>query len=111
MVLLQTNDAWLISPALNLNNIVNIPVLSFYSRGEFSGPKLQLFVSTTYSGSGTPNISDWTEITTANFPTPPGNATTTWTLSDNIDLTAYKAAPVVYIAFRYTSSSVLGAAR
>jgi len=107
----QTNDAWLISPALNLNSIVNIPVLSFYSRGEFSGPKLQLFVSTTYSGSGIPNISDWTELTTANFPTPPGNATTTWTLSDNIDLTAYKAAPVVYIAFRYTSSSVLGAAR
>jgi len=107
----QANDAWLISPALNLNGIVNIPVLSFYSRGEFSGPKLQLFVSTTYSGNGVPNISNWTELTTANFPTPPGNATTTWTLSDNIDLSDYKAAPVVYIAFRYTSSSVLGAAR
>ena len=101
----QTNDAWLISPALNLNSIVNIPVLSFYSRGEFSGPKLQLFVSTTYSGSGVPNISDWTEITTANFPTPPGSPTTTWTLSDNIDLSAYKAAPVLYIAFRYTSTA------
>jgi len=106
----QTNDAWLISPALNLNNIVNIPVLSFYSRGEFSGPKLQLYVSTTYSGSGTPNIADWTEIN-GNFPTPPGTATTSWTLSDNIDLSAYKTAPVVYIAFRYTSSPVLNAAR
>jgi hypothetical protein len=106
----QTNDAWLISPALNLNGIVNIPVLSFYSRGEFSGPKLQLFVSTTYSGSGIPNIADWTELN-GNFPTPPGSATTTWTFSDNIDLSAYKSAPVVYIAFRYTSSPALNAAR
>ena len=106
----QTDDAWLISPALNLNGIVNIPVLSFYSRGEFSGPKLQLYVSTTYNGSGVPNLADWTEIN-GNFPTPPGIATTTWTLSDNIDLSAYKAAPKVYIAFRYTSSSVLNAAR
>jgi len=107
----QTNDAWLISPALNLNSIVNIPVLSFYSRGEFSGPKIQLFVSTTYDGSSVPNIANWTEITTANFPTPPGSATTAWTLSDNIDLSAYKSAPAVYIAFRYTSSSALNAAR
>jgi|GEM_PF-824159 len=107
----QTNDAWMISPALNLNNIVNLPVLSFYSRGEFSGPKLQLYVSTSYSGNGVPNISDWTEITTANFPTPTGSATTTWTLSDNIDLSAYKSAPKIYIAFRYTSSAVLNAAR
>lgn len=106
----QTDDAWLISPPLNLNNIVNIPVLSFYSRGEFSGPKLQLYVSTTYNGSGVPNLADWTEIE-GNFPTPPGSATTNWTFSDNIDLSAYKAAPKVYIAFRYTSSPALNAAR
>jgi len=106
----QTNDAWLISPALNLNNIVNLAVLSFYSRGEFNGPKLQLYVSTTYDGSSVPNLADWTELN-GNFPTPPGAATTTWTFSDNIDLSAYKAAAKVYIAFRYTSSSVLNAAR
>jgi trimeric autotransporter adhesin len=106
----QTNDAWLISPALNLNNIVNLAVLSFYSRGEFTGPKLQLYVSTTYDGSSVPNPADWTELN-GNFPTPPGTATTTWTFSDNIDLSAYKAAPKVYIAFRYTSSAALNAAR
>ena len=106
----QTNDAWLISPALNLNNIVNLAVLSFYSRGEFSGPKLQLFVSTTYDGSSVPNLADWTELN-GNFPTPSGSATTTWTFSDNIDLSLYKSAPKVYIAFRYTSSAALNAAR
>ena len=100
----QTNDAWLISPALNLNNITNLAVLSFYSRGEFSGPKLQLYVSTSYDGSSVPNLADWTELN-GNFPTPPGTATAAWTLSDNIDLSAYKAVPVVYIAFRYTSTA------
>ncbi len=58
----------------------------------------------------TPNLADWTELN-GNFPTPPGSATTTWTLSDNIDLSAYKSAPQVYIAFRYTSSPALNAAR
>jgi hypothetical protein len=107
----QTNEAWLISPVLNLSGIVNMPVLSFYSRGEFSGPLLKLYVSTTYDGVSVPNVSGWTEITNANFPTPPGAATTAWTLSDNIDLSAYKAASNVRIAFVYTSSSALGAAR
>ncbi|MFD2921663.1 choice-of-anchor D domain-containing protein [Terrimonas rubra] len=107
----QTNEAWLISPVLNLSGIVNMPVLSFYSRGEFSGPLLKLYVSTTYDGVSVPNVANWTEITNANFPTPPGAATTAWTLSDNIDLSAYKAASNVRIAFVYTSSSALGAAR
>jgi hypothetical protein len=106
----QTDDAWLISPALNLNNIVNLPVLSFYSRGEFNGPKLRLYVSTTYDGSSVPDLGDWTELA-GNFPTPPGKATTVWTLSDNIDLSAYKSAAKLYIAFRYTSSPELNGAR
>ncbi len=106
----QTNDAWLISPAMNLNSIVNLAVLSFYSRGEFTGQKLQLYVSTTYDGSSIPNLADWTELN-GNFPTPPGSPTTTWTLSDNIDLSAYKSATRVYIAFRYISSPALNAPR
>lgn len=107
----QADTAWLISPSLDLSHIVNMPVLSFYSRGEFTGPKLQLFVSTDYDGSGNPNNFTWTEITNANFPTPPGTATTTWTLSDNIDLSPYKSSPKVYLAFKYTSSALVNAAR
>lgn len=107
----QTNEAWLISAPLNLTGIVNTPVLSFYSRGEFSGPVLQLYVSTDYDGSSSPSTATWTEITNANFPIPPGGATSIWTLSDNIDLSAYKSSPVVFIAFKYTSSPALNAAR
>lgn len=107
----QTNEAWLISPALHLNNMVHMPVLSFYSRGEFSGPLLQLYVSTDYDGSSNPETATWTEITNAYFPTPPGSATTEWTLSDNIDLSAYTNAGKLYIAFKYTSSPAQNAAR
>lgn len=107
----QTNEAWLISAPLNLTGIVNTPVLSFYSRAEFSGPLLQLYVSTDYDGSSSPTTATWTEITNANFPTPPGGPTSIWTLSDNIDLSAYKSSPVVYIAWKYTSSAAVNAAR
>jgi hypothetical protein len=107
----QTNEAWLISPALNVSNMEHMPVLSFYSRGEFNGPLLQVLVSTDYNGSGSPATATWTEISNAHFPTPPGSATTEWTFSDNIDLSAYKSAAKFYIAFRYTSSPALHAAR
>lgn len=107
----QTNEAWLISPVLNLSGFVNMPVLSFYSRGEFNGPLLKLYVSTNHDGVSLPGTATWTEITNANFPTPPGSATSAWTLSDNIDLSAYKALANVRIAFVYTSSAALGAAR
>jgi hypothetical protein len=107
----QTNEAWLISAPLQLAGIVNKPVLSFYSRAEFSGPVLQLYVSTDYDGSGSPATATWTEITNANFPTPPGGPTSIWTLSDNIDLSAYKSSPKVFIAWKYTSSTALNAAR
>ena len=100
------NEDWLISPNLAIGG-TNIPVLSFYSRAEFSGPSLQLLVSTNYSGSGNPNLATWTTLN-ANFPTVGSN---TWTLSDNISLAAYKSSPTVYIAFKYTSSPALGAAR
>lgn len=107
----QSNEAWLISPVLNLVGFANMPVLSFYSRGEFTGPLLKLFVTTNYDGVSAPTSATWTEITNANFPTPPGSATSAWTLSDNIDLSAYKGVPNVRIAFVYTSSVALGAAR
>lgn len=100
------NEDWLISPALNLGSGFNIPVLRFWSRTEFSGPAIQVLVSTNYSGSGNPNSATWT-VLPAILPVQAGN---TWTLTDNLDLSAYKTAGV-YIAFKYTSSPASGAAR
>lgn len=100
------NEDWLISPALNLSNGFNIPVLRFWSRTEFSGPPIQVLVSTNYSGSGNPNAATWTVLPAIL----PVQASNTWTLTDNLDLSAYKTSGV-YIAFKYTSSTASGAAR
>lgn len=99
------NSDWLISPNLSIGS-QNLPVLRFWSRGEFAGPTLQLLVSTNYNGSGNPNLATWTPLT-AYFP-PLNN---TWTLTDGIDLSAYKSSPSVYVAFKYLSSVDDGAAR
>ncbi len=100
------NEDWLISPALNLSTGFNIPVLRFWSRTEFSGPAIQVLASTNYSGIGNPNAATWS-VLPVNLP---GQATNSWTLSDNIDLSAFKTGNV-YIAFKYTSSVANGAAR
>ena len=99
------NEDWLISPALLINSL-NLPVLSFYSRGEFTGPSLQVLISTDYDGSSNPNTGTWTDLQ-ANFPA----LTNTWTLTDGINLTSFKSFPKIYIAFKYISSAELGAAR
>jgi gliding motility-associated-like protein len=93
------NEDWLISPALNLS-AMNYAVLSFWTRSAFSGDKLQLKVSTNYSGTGNPALATWTTID-GKFPE---TASDIWTKSGNIDLTAYKASPV-YIAFVYNSTT------
>ena len=93
------NEDWLISPELNLSSMT-YAVLSYWTRSAFDGAKLQLKVSTNYSGIGNPNLATWTTIE-GKFPEPNSDI---WTKSDFIDLTAYKAQPV-YVAFVYTSTS------
>ena len=99
------NEDWLISPSLSVGSL-NLPIFSFYSRGEFAGPSLQLLISTDYDGSSNPNSATWTDLQ-ANFPA----LTNTWTFTDGINLTSFKSFPKIYIAFKYTSSPELGAAR
>ncbi|MGZ8544541.1 MAG: endonuclease/exonuclease/phosphatase family protein, partial [Flavisolibacter sp.] len=101
----QENEDWLISPPLSIGSL-NLPVLRFWSRGEFAGTSLQLLVSTNYSGMGDPNAATWT-VLDANFPP----LTNTWAMTDGINLSPYKSAPQVFIAFRYISSVEDGAAR
>ncbi|MEO6813629.1 MAG: choice-of-anchor J domain-containing protein [Ginsengibacter sp.] len=100
----QENEDWLISPPLNVSSL-DLPVLRFWSKGEFTGPSLQLLASTNYDGISDPNTATWTDLQ-ANFPA----LNATWTMTDGIDLSAYKGSPV-YIAFKYLSSEELGAAR
>jgi gliding motility-associated-like protein len=93
------NEDWLISPPLLLSNM-NYAYLSFWSHSASAGSKLQLKVSTTYSGHGDPKLANWTDLE-ANFPESGSNL---WTKVENINLTPYKA-QTVYVAFVYTSTT------
>lgn len=101
----QTNEDWLISPVFDLSGF-DYPLLSFASRVRFAGPSLKLMVSTNYTGTGDPNLAQWTEIN-GRFAEPESDV---WTTSDQIDLFAFKGTNVS-VAFVYTSSPALNAAR
>ena len=96
------NTDWLISPSLNLTNTI-YPLLSFWSRTAFNGEPLELKVSTDYTG-GDPSLATWIDIN-GKFP---GETSNIWTLSENINLSAFKAANV-HFAFVYHSSDDDGA--
>ena len=91
------NTDWLISPSFDLTGTV-YPLLKFWSRTAFNGEPLQLKVSTDYVG-GDPSTATWTDIN-GKFP---GQTSNIWTLSENINLSAFKQ-PNVHFAFVYHSS-------
>jgi hypothetical protein len=101
----RENEDWLISPAFDLTGF-NYPLLRFYSRTAFAGPALQLYISTNYDGHSDPHTASWT-LLNGRFP---AQGSDVWQLSDSISLGAVQA-DSVYIAFVYTSSPTLNAAR
>jgi hypothetical protein len=96
------NIDWLISPAFNLTG-TTYPLLTYWSRTAFNGPPLQLKVSTDYTG-GDPTLATWTDLN-GKFPALASNV---WTISSDINLSAFKQ-PNVHFAFVYTSSDDDGA--
>ncbi len=91
------NQDWFISPAFDLT-ATTFPLLSFNSITKFNGTPLQLKVSTNYPGYGNPNNFTWTNLN-GKFPAQNSNV---WTLSNNINLSAYKSI-ATYFAFVYNS--------
>jgi hypothetical protein len=92
------NEDWFISPSFDLS-ATTFPLLSFNSRTRFNGSPLQLKVSTNYSGYGNPQLATWTEVN-GRFP---AQSSDVWTLSNNINLSAYKTTNT-YFAFVYNST-------
>ncbi|RPD47809.1 T9SS C-terminal target domain-containing protein [Hymenobacter sediminis] len=99
------NEDWLISPALNTASFT-YPLLSFYSRVAFNGAPLQVKVSTNYTGTGSPTAAGvtWTDVA-VDFPVAGSDV---WTLTDNVDLSAFKSENL-YVAFVYSSTTDEGA--
>ena len=96
----QVCETWLISPALDLSAALQ-PVLNFRNAYNYSGPKLELYVSTNYT-SGAPNSGNWTKLS---FTLSSGS----WAFvsSGNIDLSAYKSSNT-RMAFKYTGADNSG---
>ena len=93
------NEDWLISPSLNLSAYTN-PTLSFWCRTKYSGPFIQVLVSTNYISGSNPSTATWT-ILPAILPTSNSDV---WFLSDQIDLQTFKSQPL-HIAFKYLSTT------
>ncbi len=97
------NEDWLITPKLDFSN-ASVVQFSFDNASNYSGPVLQVYVSTDYDGSGNPNNFTWTELTGLNL----SSGTYTWVTATK-DLSSYAGQSSVYIGFKYTSSPSAGA--
>jgi hypothetical protein len=96
----QACETWLISPPLNLSGATN-PILTFQNACNYSGPDLELMISTNYT-SGQPSTATWTPLT---FTLSGGGFA--FVSSGNISLNAYKTNGVT-IAYKYTGTSSSG---
>lgn len=92
------NEDWLISPSINMDNYQNV-IMTFHTFKNFSGPNIELRLSSNYSGSGNPNNASWTTLP---FTASPGSST--WTASGDVDLSGFSETSV-YVAFVYKSTS------
>jgi hypothetical protein len=96
----QSCETWLISPPIDLSDALQ-PVLSFRNAYNYSGPELELYISTNYT-SGAPSSASWTKL---NFNLSSGN----WVFVDSgdVDLSTYKTNSTRF-AFKYRGSDDSG---
>ncbi len=98
-------ETWYVSPAMDLSNVDN-PVLSFDNAHGYTGPDMEVKISTDWDGNpATISSATWTNLT---YQTDNSTTYWVWTNSGDIDLTAYKGQNV-HIAFVYTGTSTDGA--
>lgn len=96
-------ESWLISPEIDLTNSTTASV-SFMNDVNYTGPALQLLVSTEYPGTGDPSaVGNWTDISSMVSWDPVTNG---WGFYDSgdVDLTTY-VGNKIYIAFKYTGTA------
>jgi len=95
-------ENWLISPAMDISSITS-PMLSFKNAFNYTGPTLELYISTDYDGNSNPNTQGtWTAVS---FNLASGSWA--WADSGNIDLNTFKSTHT-HFAFKYTGTTADG---
>jgi len=94
------NEDWLISPPLNLTFYDSV-YFTFESAFDYTGPDLELYISTDYDGVGNPNDYTWTDISDM---VTWSDGSWNWVESGKIDLKDYFESNV-FLAFRFTSTT------
>ncbi|MCW8896516.1 MAG: DUF5689 domain-containing protein [Flavobacteriales bacterium] len=95
------SEAWLISPAIDLSASTNA-TFDFRNASNFSGPNMEVLVSTNYDGVSAPSTATWTQLG-ANLSTG-GFA---WVNGGPLSLNSYLTNGV-YLAFKYTGTASSG---
>jgi PKD repeat protein len=92
------SDDWLISPSMDFNAYQNETFL-FKTASNFTGPVLEVKISSNYITGADPSTATWTALTAT---LSPGGYV--WTPSGNIDLSMFSG-DNVHVAYRYISTS------
>ncbi|MGE0566871.1 MAG: DUF5689 domain-containing protein [Bacteroidia bacterium] len=90
-------ETWFISPSLDIASAAN-PYLTFRSAYNYSGPALEVLVSTNYTG-GNPTSATWTSLN-PNL----SSGSWDWINSGNVSLSSHKSANTRF-AFKYSGTA------
>lgn len=95
-------ETWFVSPSFSLDTATT-PILTFKNASDGSGSDLEVLISADYDGVSAPSTATWTTLSPIL-----SSGSLAWTLSGDIDLSAYKQQNDVYISFKYTGTSTDG---
>ena len=97
----NSNEDWLITSAIDLTSLTTV-TLNFQSVVRYSGPSLEVYVSTDYSGGNPSTDGNWQELSV--ILDTDDSSWSSWTDSGNVDLSSFSGANV-FIGFKYISTT------
>lgn len=98
-------ESWFISPKLNFETGTS-PFINFENDVNYSGPALQMLISTDYDGVSDPNSSTWIDMT-SDVSWDPNTGGWGFSNTGDTDLSAYSG-QTIFIAFKYTGTTSNG---
>ena len=97
----NSNEDWLITSAIDLTSLTTV-TLNFQSVVRYSGPSLEVYVSTDYSGGNPSTDGNWQELSV--ILDTDDSSWSSWTDSGNVDLSSFSGVNV-FIGFKYISTT------